>query len=381
MTQNRHSTARKRVDWSIYDRAGTWYVRFRRDGRMQRESLKTGDKALAKERAELLVSAHNRGKLQEAKEAIGLSKRAALTIGRVLELYRQEVAATSLKERTTRNYELALLSVLRKAHPEEKPEDLTLEHVNRALATRYAAAMLAGLSKDGRGRETRDRGIASTLNQAAAIFGRNVRHIYGELPAGVYAFLDYKHRTIPVDYVAPDELLVERTHQKAQELEQTDPALYVCYLLGFRLAMRPGERERASWADITTGKDGQALLTATSKRKTRRIPVAPDLLATLRRLTQDEVLIMPGGNRTTKRLSGWMRSIGWTRDKFTKSTYELRKLAASAIATDHDPLTAAKILGNTVPVLMKHYADRDLPISAQAMDASLLRRTGTHHAQ
>lgn len=375
MSQIKHT---RRTDWRIYQRNGVWQIAYSSGGKLRRESLKTSDKALAKDRAEILARGYALDQLDRTKEMLGLTKPKALTIAQALDLFRQEVGATDLLPRTTRNYELALLQVLRAAYPDKDPLALTLDHIDRACATRFAAAMLRGVGQ-GRARHQRDRAIGSTLNQARSIFGRKVRHVYGTLPAGLYAFLDYRHRSMPVEVNIGDDLLRERTHSEAAKLEENNPVLYLAYLLAFRLALRPRERHNAKWSDLVMNR-GQTQLRVTGKRKSRGVPVSSDLLATLHRLKQDETFIAPGGERTTRALSAWMRSVGWVASRFQKSTYNLRRLAASAIATDHDPLTAANILGNTVPVVMKHYVQKDDAISADAIDATLRRRSEARHA-
>jgi integrase len=138
---------------------------------------------------------------------------------------------------------------------------------------------------------------------------------------------------------ALDVGVIAAINAAAPKLAETDPAVYIAFLMFSRLGLRNIEIRSARWHWIENGRIGIIDRPAENffpKGSEGWVPIAPDVLKELMRFRQlsTDDYIVPGRTLTERkdavdrRHSAWVSR--WIKDR-SKTSYELRRYAGSLI--------------------------------------------------
>jgi len=223
-------------------RNGKWCVRFERKGKSIRRSLETTILSVARERAKLKVREIISGNWV-ADETRKLRSRMA-TIGELVTAYR---ANARLRPKTVRANANALLTVVSDGAGIEDAESQPASVLTAKLVHAFEARRMAELKpKRAVGvvisaeEQTMRTTICSTLTQARSVLSPGNLHFYEDL-----VLPDFKgFRCAPVKRPArlkpqkPNAEKMKALFAAAPELKESNPALYLTFLLFSRLGMR-----------------------------------------------------------------------------------------------------------------------------------------------
>ncbi|MBM4094124.1 MAG: site-specific integrase [Planctomycetes bacterium] len=317
-TRTRNVVKRKLKDGYRY------YLRVMRGGRRYLESLGTDNKDVARERARAKLQAIEAGRFEAL--AMSRARRPYATIGEIVQAYRRALATHAQPSPSTqRNNVSSLRKILRRGAGVEDPEAASAALLTGALVRAYARAVIPDGGPD---RERRMRSVSSDLRQARSVFKRALRSAYRDLELpDLGEFMDERPCGNPPaerQEYSEEELTILRS---GAQLRDSDPALYVVWMLGYYLALRAGEIAAARWSWIEEA-DGRIEMRICRRPEegfdpkgySGWVPLAPDVYQELLRYRRpDDPYIVPGGNRTNRyqavveRLSDWMRGQGWRR--------------------------------------------------------------------
>jgi integrase len=226
---------------------------------------------------------------------------------------------------------------------------------------------LLGEGKDAAGDGTTRRTVKSVMRQARSIFAARflVRKTFGSVHGQLDGFrLAPLAKAPKCRYTLPSTNLIDRTWQALPGLTETDPSATVAFLLAATAGLRKGEIAAARWDWIDWERGTMHIrcehdFTPKSGEE-RLVGIPADVLGRLKDMRRPGRYVLPGTDTERKelvfrRLSAWMRDLGWNR---VKTVHELRKLFGAQVATQAGLYVAQRALGHASPTVTNdHYAD------------------------
>lgn len=355
---------------NLYLRGNKWYCTALVHGRRISKCVDcdTPDWPIARQRARALILAVRADKWSILTD---LSSRPSSTdkiptIQQCIDIYERRAVANSLRPRTWKAYISSLRLVLG-----ESDLNIPVDRVSRRALKRYVVQQLESRGDT----ESTRRSIRSTIRQARSIFSRWAMDDYRDaglkLPDELNGFLECRGcKPAAVHYRLPPAELIERTHQAAKGLRESNVGLWAAYLMTYYFALRAGEAAACRWTWFDVDHNGRRWLRiearegewAGPKGTHGKVPVPDDVWDWLQDIRAvSPVFVLPGDSPTARRnlvgrsFSEWMRSMGWTGPK---AAHELRKLRGSEWYTKHGLEVAAAWLRHSDPsVTSRYYAD------------------------
>jgi hypothetical protein len=241
--------------------------------------------------------------------------------------------------------------------------------VERWVARRCAAEAL------GEGGIDRARVSAwSTVNQARSLWAKWARPYYAashiELPPCLFNWSMPKRGAMSRRYVRPPEDLRRATFDWYNKLEKEDAVLWLAATLYVQFSMRPVDSAELRWSNFERREDGNWTLhyvpsktrERTNRQREVRWPVAEDLMRRMYAAGAEDYLL-PGATHVERyaiyirRLNKQIRKLGWTRERYGKAGYELRKMCVDAVNQKHGMARAVQVSGDNAQTVMAYYAD------------------------
>ena len=320
---------------------GPYYIRFeppsnyRGRARVVHRSLRTTCIPAAKDRAKRIIEPILNGQWETAEQL--KSRSGYATIGKILERY---LASAEDRPGTVRNNISALRLLVRTVYPGSDPDTQNSSALTGELVRQFERLRMAAARTEPDRRRTRA-SIRSYVVQARSIVAPGKMRFYDDLTLpDLNSFRNEKvempKRTKPR---ALDIGVITAINAAAPKLAETDPAVYVAFLMFSRLGLRNIEIRNARWHWIENGRIGIIDRPAEDfypKGSEGWVPIAPDVLQELMRfrdLSTDDYIV-PGRTATERkeavdrRHSAWVSR--WIRDR-SKTSYELRRYAGSLV--------------------------------------------------
>lgn len=319
---------------------GPYYIRFespsncRDRARVVHRSLRTSLIPAAKDRAKRIIEPILNGQWEAAEKL--KSRTGYATIGQILERYQ---ANAEDRPGTIRNNISALRLLIRSVHPGD-PDAQNSSVLTGELIRQFERIRLAAVKTEPERRRTRT-SIRSYVVQARSIIAPRKMRFYDDLTlSDLSGFRNEKvqmpKRTKPR---ALDVGVIAAINAAAPKLAESDPAVYMAFLMFSRLGLRNVEIRNARWSWIENGRIGIIERPAENfypKGSEGWVPIAPSVLKELmrfRNLSTDDYII-PGRTATERRdtvdreHSAWVSQ--WIKDR-SKTSYELRRYAGSLV--------------------------------------------------
>ena len=358
---------------NLTKRAGVYYLRAMVQGKRYLRSLDTGDKTTAQGRARQMLG------LLRAKRFDILDQMRArtdyATIGEICAAFSDAAVLQDLRARTIEDYKGALRVVIQevtgKSNVETLPATVLTADLVRTFATKRAKAVTGDALLEDRARTS----SRSTLRQARSIFSRWARENYQALKLpDLTGFLQATSGRAPAKYyVTPPQDLRERTIAGGRALRDSNPELYVAFVLCYDMALRAGEAQAARWDWIRTDTDGRQYLDLVKrpdfqpKGRERSVLIGDETWRELQASRRNGTdYILPGAHKTARRklvsvtLADWMRDQGWDARTYPKAAHELRKLMGSRWYTERGAEVAQTWLGHKdIATTCQYYATLD----------------------
>lgn len=319
---------------------GPYYIRFEPPSnyggraRVVHRSLRTNIIAAAKERAKKIIEPILNGQWETAERL--KSRTGYATVGQIFERYQ---ARAEDRPGTVRNNISALRLLIRAVHP-GNPDEQNSSVLTGELIQQFERIRLAAVKTEPERRRTRT-SIRSYVVQARSIVAPGKMRFYDDLTLpDLSSFRSEKvempRRTKPRALVVG---VIAAINAAASRLAESDPAVYMAFLMFSRLGLRNVEIRNARWSWIENGRIGIIDRPAEDfwpKGSEGWVPIAPDVLKELmrfRNLSTDDYII-PGRTATERkdavdrRHSAWVGQ--WIKDR-SKTSYELRRYAGSLV--------------------------------------------------
>lgn len=371
---NRKTVISAGIRLTLRKRGRIWETRLQLEGRRTHMNLRTGDLKTAARTAIDKARAVVRDDWNMVER--GQCRRSPLTLGEVIERYKNQLAprakVETLKANVSRLRKLVRLGRgLAKDHP---VDGLSVSVLNRDLVQRFQAAYLKDAPASGAEAEAAKRGANSVLADARSLFTKAILadELYPGLP-DLSGFLNARRLpAMPVTfrYEAIDEW-VERVFAALPKLKKQDPGAYLYFRLAAVLGLRRMEALEARKGWVTTRRGHRVLYVQPTDgwvpkgRRERKVPLPEDLYAELLTLGDDSDYLVPIARRakhhctnksTDRRLNKWLNDLGWP---FEKKGHELRRWFGAQVATQTGSLfTAQRMLGHASPATTnQYYAD------------------------
>lgn len=285
-------------------------------------------------------------------------RRKALTLGELIAMYR-EVAEVEYLEHAEPSRVTAVESVrsfklmmgvmgLKEGDPLEKlTEDILREFIGvylkqgvKRITAWNTLGRLRGLFAKWALARYRDRGYEVTLP---------------EWPVR-------KHAGAP-QYERPPDELRRKTLAWYAQLEERDGAMWVAVTMMLEFGMRNGDAERLEWKNFRKQNGMWVLTYQPNKIRTRtggrsvNWPVSKITYGKLRAMG-GKVRVIPGDAvEVLKRVTREMRELGWSRERYAKGAYELRKMCIDAVYTKMGLERAVQISGDNASTVSHYYLD------------------------
>jgi integrase len=341
----------------------TYYGRFRFGGKQYLRNHGTTRKEQALKNLKALYDHVRNGRFAEM-EALK-ERRGMATLGEVFTAYL--AGALEIKPLTARHNVAALRVILSHTY-DGNVDALRVSDLVPAVLQTYQQDVVKAAGTDLIAQDRARSTANSVWRQAKSVFTKKCRHLYTALqlpditPFLTHALLKEGRPS----YRVPPGDLVARTVEAGFRLRETDPAVHVAFLLAAGLGLRRDEILHARWSWITEENGRHFLGVQTTEdfrpkgRDDRKIPMEPaifDALAQLRipllsTAAPDFILVASDKGKVFRRLSAWMRGLGWTTKK---QAHELRKLYGSRVATEHGLFVAQRLLGHKDPGMTSRY--------------------------
>lgn len=356
--------------------------RIQTGGKRQIVSTHTGDLSLARARAkDLIVKILDGDHEQDVAEK--KAKAAVPTIGEVIDLYLG--GDQRVRDRTSKNYVLALLKILEQTRGLEEPEarKQSIEILTDTLVRDYQAFRQGRKSVSFVEPLRVNTGINSTVRQARAVFSRWALAEYEKagmtMPPTLQGFLkasglkEVSHRYS--DNPIP-QAQIDRLNRELPEKKKEDERIWAVHLMIRLMGLRDSEilRAKKSWL---VERDGRTFLVINRregeeapKRNDGEVPVPKELLEWFR--GQSGEFLIPAKTKTEREIlvcrthSQWVGSIVTGR---TKTNHELRKWAGSMVATKTNSWErAAEFLRIDLETAKLHYLAFTTPAEPLSLD-------------
>jgi integrase len=258
------------------------------------------------------------------------------TVGEILQRYEANAAD---RPGTVRNNMSALRLLIRTVHSGD-PDTQSSSVLTGELIRQFERIRMGAVKNEPERRRTRA-SIRSYVVQARSIVAPRKMRFYDDLMLpDLSGFRNEKvempKRTKPR---ALDVGVIAAINAAAPKLVETDPAVYVAFLMFSRLGLRNVEIRNARWSWIENGRIGIIERPAEDffpKGTEGWVPIASDVLKELmrfRHLSTDDYII-PGRTATERkdavdrRHSAWVGQ--WIKNR-SKTSYELRRYAGSLV--------------------------------------------------
>ena len=359
---------------TVFKQGTNYYTRMMHNGKRVSRCLDTAEKGIAIQRAKQLKIDMLAGRWEQIEESA--SRRTCCTISEIAEAYQNAGESRFARHGKPQPQTIeANLGAFSRVTGGIDGRSATL--LTKKLLVDYCDSKLRGKTGVELGRARRS--AFSALRLARSLFCSWAREAYDEaglvIPSCVFSeFLKAK----PVDgsaskYRVPLEHpeLVEHTMKEGRALAETDPSLYIVFVLSYELALRAGESVALKWSWFTE-KNGTTYCDIINrpdqpfscKGTERSVPVHPVTFSAVEKYgdtSSDFVLGLSGHSARSdlikRKFSKWMRSMGWDRDLFIKTNHELRKLQGSRWFTEVSPQAAQEWLGHAdISTTCKFYA-------------------------
>jgi len=296
--------------------------------------LRTNVIAAAKERAKKIIEPILNGQWETAERL--KSRSGYATVGQIIERYQ---ASAEDRPGTVRNNISALRLLIRVVHP-GNPDEQNSSVLTGELIQQFERSRLAAVKTEPERRRTRT-SIRSYVVQARSIVAPRKMRFYDDLTLpDLSGFRSEKvempRRTKPR---ALDVGVIAAINAAAPKLAESDPAVYMAFLMFSRLGLRNVEIRNARWSWIENGRIGIIERPAENfypKGSEGWVPIAPSVLKELMRfrdLSTDDYII-PGRTATDRkdavdrRHSAWVGQ--WIKNR-SKTSYELRRYSGSLV--------------------------------------------------
>ena len=370
---------------SFEKKGASYHYQFYHDNQKFRKSMKTGDLREAKVKAKAFEQSVRKAKSIMELELLKNKCRFA-KLSTVVELYmkacaNREITGRSMGTQTAGRNVSSLVQIVG-----------NLDQSSRCLTTRnldlFAENRLVGLKgvELTKGRNT----IESIHRKARSIFSEWALKIYRDNNLLLPDVVEWKkYRAVKEDhgsYRLPieDPELCAHIRKKGAELLDQKSHLAVGWLLSYELALRAKEIAHLRFNWFVKRGDHYALAIINRpeqdfkpKGTNREIQVHEKLYFEIARQARGctDLWVAPGRtftdryNYIVRDLAKWMRSEGFTADRFDKASYELRKLKGSEwYSSEHlGPQVAQEWLGHKdISTTCKYYAALDRKITPLA---------------
>jgi hypothetical protein len=264
---------------------------------------------------------------------------------------------------------------------------LSSEELNERLVEKCVSNYLAEAGTDRVAKESRIRGVVSTIRQARSIFAKPAMKCYRDLH--LPDLRGFMEAAVPQAKAPPQTHLestaIEAMAKAALKLRETNPNLYLVHLLARHLGMRNDEIEsaRMEWIERRSSEvwlpNGERREIAAimairirsdwePKQSEGEVPISPDVLAEIDALTADRApqdYIVAGPNMTARadlvnrEHNDFVRH--WTKH-CRKKGYEMRRWAATLVAERQGEEMAERFLRHKAKsVAWKFYLTRQVP--------------------
>jgi integrase len=358
---------------NLTKRNGVYYLRAQVQSKRYLWSLDTGDKATAQNRARQML-----GLLRSKRFDILDQMRARsdyATIGEIFKAFGAAAVLQDLRARTIDDYKGALRVVIHEVTGKGDVEAMPATVLTADLVRTFASKRLLTVKGDPLLEDRTRKSSRSTLRQARSIFSKWARENYQALKLpDLTGFLQATSGRTPTNYyVTPPQALRERTIAAGRALRESNPELYVAFMLCYDLALRAGEAQAARWDWTRIERDGRRYLDVVTrpdfrpKGRERSVLIGDETwreLQASRRNGNDYIL--PGKHKTARRklvavtLAAWMREQGWDARTYPKAAHELRKLMGSRWYTERGAEVAQTWLGHKdIATTCRYYATLD----------------------
>lgn len=170
-------------------------------------------------------------------------------------------------------------------------------------------------------------------------------------------------RNTPLCYERPPEALRKRTIEWYRDLEESHPEGWVLATLMLQFGCRNGDCFNITWSNIKPhGRDymleykPNKVLIRTGRTITW--PMSSTIYEKLRlNSIGNENLLTSSRLKLEGFLNSQMRLLGWTKDKYNKGLYELRKMCIDTVYTKLGAEKASQISGDNITTVCTYYAD------------------------
>lgn len=165
-------------------------------------------------------------------------------------------------------------------------------------------------------------------------------------------------------YQRPPESLREKTLAWYNALEETDPKMWLAATLMLQFGMRNVDAGLLTWDKFKQEGDLMVLgytpsKTSASSGRRVHVPFDLELFKRMKKASgRNGDLVLGGENKELyASINTQMRAIGWTQDKYTKASYELRKLCIDRIYRTYGAEAAVQVSGDDIKTVCRYYAD------------------------
>jgi integrase len=165
-------------------------------------------------------------------------------------------------------------------------------------------------------------------------------------------------------YQRPPEALREKTLTWYKSLEDTQPKVWLAATLMLQFGMRNIDACLLTWDHFKQEGDLMVLgytprKTSTSSGRVVHVPFDKELYVRMRRAAGHKTQLVLGGEgkELYSSINAQMRCLGWDLEKYTKASYELRKLCIDRIYREFGAEAATQVSGDDIKTVCRYYAD------------------------
>jgi integrase len=375
------------ADRNLWKRDGTWYVRARVHGVQLVKSLGTTDQREARRLRAVTLRDWNRMRFIPRAEMVAAlaAQRVAeapapkvVTGERLLEVYQAIAEERRLRvgkpsAATVTNNVSAFRRVFGDGDGDVRAR------LTRDVLQAYAARMMAVLtdSEDEVALRRARVSVAGNVAQARSVVAEWTVDEYRRRGIALPALAEFRAVDVVTAEMPKYRLTEERvrlrlaTEAAAATLQAARSPLFLVYVLAYFGGLRAGEIEQVRWTWLTRDAAGACWLVIpdaeanwTVKSKGGSVRLSVDVWEALQGYRGESEYVLPGATPTKRdqvlrNFSAWMRTVGWDRRRYSKTTHELRKLAGARWYTQHGLQIAAKWLRDNPQTVFRFYADLD----------------------
>jgi len=349
-----------------------WSVRFQGvNGKRVVRSLGTVDEKIANKRAEQLIKEVHKGNTHILDQT--RCRNTYSMIADIIELYLRDPLRKA-GDGTAKTNANSLIIMLKELGCKD-PTKVRSNKLSSAMVRSFFTSRMDGVS---RGTEKWAR-LARTANshyrKAKSIFSKRqfANQVYQDLmlpDLSGFMSVPVLEEGLKYEYSYIGDDVFSLLNNASSKLKETDPALYVVFLVCSTTGMRRNEVRHARWDWITHSRFRERVIRVpqsdmgfvSKSRRSREIPLPEIIFKELQKFQgQEPGYLIPSKNKTDRMRKVWDRLSAWFKDlgvNVEKPAHELRKIYGSQITAEHDIYIAQKLLGHSsVAVTEKYYAD------------------------